>query len=326
MIQLKNIYKNFDNQVKAINDISLKIDKGDIYGIIGLSGAGKSTLVRCINFLEKPTKGEVFVDGENLAGLNKKELRDKRKKIGMIFQNFNLLQSKTIFDNVAFPLKINKLDKKEIESKVIELLELVDLADKKDAYPRELSGGQKQRAAIARALANSPEILLCDEATSALDPKTTMQILDLLKKIKEKLNITIVIITHEMEVIKKICNKVAILENGKIIKQGAVIDIFASQNNEKIAHFLDEQSPKDYTDNTKILKLIFLGDSAEKAILSKVIRHLDIDFNISYGKIEQIQDRDLGRLIVTTNCKQEKFKTAIKMFEQAGVKVEIINE
>ncbi len=328
MIQLKNIHKSFTqnkNTVQAINGISLEIAKGDIYGIIGLSGAGKSTLVRCINYLEKPTKGEVIVGGQNLANLNKKQLRDKRKKIAMIFQNFNLLESKTIFDNVAFPLKINKVSKDKIEQRVKELLKLVELEDKINAHPSELSGGQKQRAAIARALANSPDILLCDEATSALDPKTTLQILNLLKQINQDLNITIVVITHEMQVIKTICNKVAILEAGEVIKKGDVVNVFSSYNEENIAHFLDEHNAEDYTTNEKVLKLIFRGEAAEKSILSQVIRKLNIDFNISYGKIEKIAEADLGRLIVTTNCNQEKFKAAIEMFKQAGVTVEVLN-
>ncbi len=329
MIRLENIHKTFyqdKSEVNALNGISLHVEKGDIYGIIGLSGAGKSTLVRCINLLERPTSGKVIVEGVDLTTLSKNDLRKSRKNIGMIFQNFNLLKSKTIFQNVAFSLKMDKVDTKKIEDRVYELLDLVELSDKADAYPDELSGGQKQRVGIARALANSPDILLCDEATSALDPKTTTQILDLLKKINRELNITIVVITHEMNVIKSICNRVAILEYGKVIKEGNVLDIFSSTSNEKIDHFLEESRAEELVSDEKLLKLIFVGDSSEKPILSSVIRTLDIDFNIIYGKIEQIQGSDLGRLIVGVKCDDETFKRAIEMFTENGVTVEVINE
>ncbi len=331
MIQLQNIYKTFyknKSEIKALNGINLHVKKGDIYGIIGLSGAGKSTLVRCINLLESPTSGKVIVDGNNLLELNKKELRVARKKIGMIFQNFNLLNSKTVFENVAFSLKINKIDKKFIKKRVNELLELVELKDKANAYPNELSGGQKQRVGIARALANSPDILLCDEATSALDPKTTLQILNLLKKINKKFNITIVIITHEMSVIKKICNRLSILENGKVIKEGDVLEIFSSESNNKIEHFLEENDNENYPNdlkNERLLKLIFVGDSAEKPILSSIIKTLNIDFNIINGKIEKIQETDIGRLTVGVKCNDDKFEKIINILKENDVKVEVIN-
>lgn len=329
MIRLENIHKTFyqdKTEVHALNGISLHIEKGDIYGIIGLSGAGKSTLVRCINLLERPSSGEVIVAGQDLLRLSKKELRQARKKIGMIFQGFNLLKSKTIFENVAFSLKINKVDKKLIKERVFELLRLVELEDKANAYPDELSGGQKQRVGIARALANSPDILLCDEATSALDPKTTLQILDLLKKINRQLNITIVVITHEMNVIKSICNRVAILEHGKVLKEGSVLDIFSSSSNDKIEGFLEESRAREFVTDERLIKLIFVGDSSEKPILSTIIRTLNVDFNIIYGKIEQIQDADLGRLVVGVKCDDETFDKILRMLDENGVRVEVINE
>ena len=227
MIYLKNICKTFidDNkkEVHAVNDVSLTINDGDIFGIIGFSGAGKSTLVRCINLLERPTSGTVEVDGKDLTKLSEKELRESRKKIGMIFQHFNLFPSRTIFGNVAFPLQGSGLSKEEIAAKVRNLLELVGISEKENAYPSQLSGGQKQRVAIARALANDPDILLCDEATSALDPQTTKAILDLLKDLNKKLGITIVVITHEMAVVKEICNKVAVMEKGRVVEEGDVV-------------------------------------------------------------------------------------------------------
>lgn len=329
MIRLENIHKTFyqdKNEVNALNGISLHVNKGDIYGIIGLSGAGKSTLVRCINLLERPSAGSVTVAGQNLLELNSKQLRQARKKIGMIFQGFNLLKSKTIFENVAFSLKIDKVDKSVIKERVTELLKLVELEDKANAYPDELSGGQKQRVGIARALANSPDILLCDEATSALDPKTTLQILDLLKRINQTLNITIVVITHEMNVIKSICNRVAILEHGQVIKEGSVLDIFSSDSNEKIEGFLEESRAREFVTDERLMKLIFVGDASERPILSTIIRTLNVDFNIIYGKIEQIQDSDLGRLVVGVRCDDETFDEILKMFGENGVKVEVINE
>ena len=246
MIYLKNICKTFidDNkkEVHAVNDVSLTINDGDIFGIIGFSGAGKSTLVRCINLLERPTSGTVEVDGKDLTKLSEKELRESRKKIGMIFQHFNLFPSRTIFGNVAFPLQGSGLSKEEIAAKVRNLLELVGISEKENAYPSQLSGGQKQRVAIARALANDPDILLCDEATSALDPQTTKAILDLLKDLNKKLGITIVVITHEMAVVKEICNKVAVMEKGRVVEEGAVVSIFANPQEALTQNFIKTTS------------------------------------------------------------------------------------
>ena len=242
MIKLENIDVTFKQGVKVVNavkNVSLHVEPGDIYGIIGYSGAGKSTLVRTINLLQRPTKGNVVVNGVDLLKLKPKGLRAARKKIGMIFQHFNLMNTLSVFDNVAFPLKKSGKTKSEIEQKVLSLLELVGLEDKVNSYPRQLSGGQKQRVAIARALANDPDVLLCDEATSALDPKTTYSILELLQKVNVQLGITIVIITHEMQVVKEICNKVAVMEEGEVIEKGSVLEIFTNPERDLTKDFID---------------------------------------------------------------------------------------
>ena len=231
MIRLENVSKTFtdsNKEVHAVNNVSLTINDGDIFGIIGFSGAGKSTLVRCINLLEKPTDGKVFVDDAEITALSGKELRKARKKIGMIFQHFNLMPSRTIFGNVAYPLRGSGLSKEEIKEKVHHLLELVGISEKENAFPSQLSGGQKQRVAIARALANDPNILLCDEATSALDPQTTKSILKLLQQLNQTLGITVVVITHEMAVVKEICNRVAVMDHGDVVEEGEVFHVFAS--------------------------------------------------------------------------------------------------
>ncbi|MDU5301732.1 MAG: ATP-binding cassette domain-containing protein, partial [Dialister micraerophilus] len=228
MIELKNVYKTYDNKTNALNDINIKIKEGEIFGIIGQSGAGKSTLIRCINMLETPTSGEVIINGKDITKLSEKELRNERKKIGMIFQHFNLLSNRTVYKNIAFPLELSNTPKEEQEKRINSMLELVGLTNHKNKYPSQLSGGQKQRVGIARALITQPSILLSDEATSALDPETVKSILDLLKEINKKLGITIILITHQMEVIKKIANHVAVIENGKIIEEGSVINLFSN--------------------------------------------------------------------------------------------------
>ena len=230
LINLKHITKTFntkDGDVHAVKDVSLQIDEGQIYGIIGFSGAGKSTLVRCINLLEKPEHGEVIFDGKDLLKITEKELRIERQKMGMIFQHFNLMKSRTVYENIAFPLRHLKMDKEQIDKRVMELLELIDLVERKDSYPSQLSGGQKQRVAIARALATKPKVLLCDEATSALDPHTTQSILQLIKKINKELKLTVVMITHEMAVVKEICDRVAVMENGRVVEEGDIVTVFA---------------------------------------------------------------------------------------------------
>ncbi|MDR1567457.1 MAG: ATP-binding cassette domain-containing protein [Streptococcaceae bacterium] len=309
MISLKDIDVKFtakDKTVVAVSDVSLEIEKGDIYGIVGYSGAGKSTLVRVINLLQAPTRGEVIVDGTDLLSLSSHDLRQARKNIGMIFQHFNLMESRTVFDNVAFPLKGSKLSKAETIEKVDNLLDLVGILDKKEAYPLQLSGGQKQRVAIARALANDPKILLCDEATSALDPKTTLAVLELLKSINEKLGITIVIITHEMQVVKEICNQVAVMENGKVIEKGQIIDIFQNPQNPLTIDFIRtathiEQAEKNITSRTdKILyELKFSGKKTTEPIIINLYKEFGIVANIFYGDLDFVQNTPIGSLLVT---------------------------
>ncbi|WP_129595966.1 methionine ABC transporter ATP-binding protein [Anaerophilus nitritogenes] len=330
MIHIKNLSKVYTkgrNEVVALKDINLEIKKGDIYGIIGLSGAGKSSLIRCINRLEEPTSGDVLVNKINLIHLKNKELRKARKKIGMIFQNFNLLHSKTVFENIAFPLKLVNTPEKIIKEKVNHLLELVELSDKAYVYPSQLSGGQKQRVGIARALANEPDVLLCDEATSALDPKTTKQILNLLKNINDRLNLTIVIITHEMEVIKEVCNRVAILEGGNIAEEGSTVDIFSKPQNPITKHFInqDENLPKSFIKG-KVLHLSFTQGSATQPLISQITRDFDIDVNILSGKIEYIQNQAIGKLTIQMDVDCHRLLDIIKYFEKNYVKVEVIKQ
>lgn len=324
MIVFEHVSKVFQakrSQVNALKDVNLTIETGDIYGIIGFSGAGKSTLLRTINALEKPTEGRVLVDGEDVNGLSAKDLRIKRKRIGMIFQQFNLLDTKTVYENVALPLKLNKVPKEQIKKKVDEILEFVELADKRDAYPAKLSGGQKQRVGIARALATEPSILLSDEATSALDPKTTAAILKLLKKINRELHITIVLITHEMNVIQSICNHVAVMENGKIVEKGDVLDIFSRPSKGITKNFvktvINDNVPErlvagilDDSRNYKILRLKFLGSDSTESVLAMINKRYDVETNILFANISEIQERILGIIIVQIVGSAEEIRRA----------------
>ncbi|GAA0178736.1 methionine ABC transporter ATP-binding protein [Clostridium sediminicola] len=335
MIEIKNLCKTYISKTStldAVKNVSLKIEDGDIYGIIGLSGAGKSSLVRCINMLEKPTSGEILINEKDITKLNPKELRETRKKIGMIFQNFNLLMNSTVYENIAFPLKISGLKKTEIDKKVKELLEVVDLFDKKDVYPSQLSGGQKQRVGIARALANDPKIILCDEATSALDPNTTQSILNLLKSINKRFSITIIVITHEMNVIKNICNKVAVMENGQIVEAGSVIEVFSNPKTETLKSFLEDDIlyvPKEILIKNKeiyenVLKISFLGNRSEEPIISNMVKKHDVDVNILAGNIENIQDTNLGHLVVKISGQEKDVLSSIKYLNMNNLKVEVI--
>lgn len=328
MIKIENLYKTYTKgtmKVDALKNINLEIYDKDIYGIIGLSGAGKSTLVRCINRLENPTNGKVLINNIDIISLPNHKLREMRKKIGMIFQNFSLLSSKTVFENVAFPLGLVKIPKDKIKKRVKELLDLVELSDKANAYPNQLSGGQKQRVGIARALANDPNVLLCDEATSALDPKTTHQILSLLKDINNKLGITIIIITHEMEVIKEICNKVAILEGGFVIEEGNTIDIFSKPGNNSTKHFVEDKHVlPEYTLQGHVLNLTFTGKSANEPILSRISRKFDIDVNIISGKIEYIQNMPIGKLTIGLDVDKPLFNLIINYLEENNIEIEVI--
>lgn len=302
IIEISNLSKDFNSKNEvfhALQDINLNIEKKDIYGIIGLSGAGKSTLIRCINLLEKPTTGSVIFDGVDLTKITENELLKKRQKMGMIFQNFNLFDQRNVLKNVMYPLEIVKKSKKEAKEKAIDLLKIVGLEDKLYNYPSQLSGGQKQRVAIARALANDPEILLCDEPTSALDPNTTSQILNLLKHINQTLNITIVIITHEMKVIDSICNKVSIIDNSKIIESGLVKDIFKNPRS-KVAKqlILPTESIKiNQTNNKKFLRLVFDG-TVSKPIISDMILSLKCEISILSSNVKTYQDKVYGQMII----------------------------
>ncbi len=345
MIILENVSKVFktakNKQLNAVNNVSLKIEKGEIYGIIGFSGAGKSTLVRCINLLEKPTSGKVYLDGVELTSLPQRELRQKRKKIGMIFQQFNLFASRTVFKNVAYALRYRGFSKEEIEKKVMSLLELVDIKDKAYVYPSQLSGGQKQRVAIARALANDPQILLCDEATSALDPQTTSSILKLLKKLNEQFGLTIVVITHEMNVVKELCNRVAVMNKGDLIEEGDIFEVFSNPKNRITQDFIDTTSniSKIYSlveegnNITKlnsgecIVRLKYKKESVAEALVSHISRKFNVDANIIFGNIELIDDSLLGGLVVIMHEKEKDGITkAIDFLKEQNVDIEVISD
>lgn len=305
MIKIENLVKVYENGFKAVNDISLEVKKGEIFGIIGLSGAGKSSLIRCINRLEEPTSGNIFIDGKDIVKMNDKELKDARKNMSMIFQSFNLFYQKNVFENIAYPLKINGWKKENIEKRVKTLLEYVNLSEKIFEYPANLSGGQKQRVAIARALAIQPKILLCDEATSALDPQSTKSILELLLRIRDEFNLTIILITHQMEVVKAICDRAGVIENGEIIEQDTVLKLFTSPKTQTTKNFI-ENLPE-FTDYEKflredysgfLLRLGFTKESSTKPVISELIRQKNIDVNIISGNIDKIKEGKVGHLIV----------------------------
>lgn len=334
MIELKEVSKVFHRnkvEVEALKKINLKVEKGDIFGVIGFSGAGKSTLIRMINYLETPTSGEVIVNNEPLNNLNKKKLRELRKKIGMIFQHFNLLETKTVFENVAIPFILNNTEKELIKEKVDRLLKFVGLEERKDAYPSELSGGQKQRVGIARALATEPLILLCDEATSALDPETTQSILELLKKINKEYNITILIITHEMNVIREICNKVAVMENGKIIEKGNLIDIFANPKEQTTEKFVrtvvHDKIPssilKQYTPSydNELLELKFIGQNAKESVIAEASKQNNVDINILYANFTELGDVILGYITTEIRGNKDNINEAIEFMRSKNVNV-----
>lgn len=329
MIELRRVSKTFNQSVKAVDNVSITINEGEIYGIIGFSGAGKSTLVRLMNLLETPDQGEVYIDKVELTQLSKKKLREERKNIGMIFQQFNLFNSRTVYDNVAFTLPKN-----HDQDKVMDLLKLVEIEDKKDAYPSELSGGQKQRVAIARALANDPKVLLCDEATSALDPQTTQSILQLLKDVNEKLGITIVIITHEMSVIKDICDRVAIMESGKIIEENTVENLFSkpqskiaqefTSNMKNIETILENnQQILNINEADKVLKIDFIGEEIGVPLISNLTQEFNIEASIVYGTVDIIKQTPLGSLIVILKGDPITQQQAIDYIKQVA-KVEVI--
>lgn len=302
MIELSHVTKSFKTdtaEVEAVRDVSLKINKGDIYGIIGLSGAGKSTLVRCINFLEVPTSGEVLYKGMSLGGLSKKELLETRRSISMIFQSFNLLAQRNALKNVMYPLEIAGVPKKEAVEKAKKLLSVVGLEDRMSSYPAQLSGGQKQRVAIARALATDPEVLLCDEATSALDPNTTRSILDLLKSINETMGVTIVVITHEMKVVEQICNRVAVLDHGSVVEEGLVKDIFlAPQSAVARDLILPKGSQAMTSPDGRIIRLVFDGQSSDEPVISNLSLECRVAVNILGADTKDIGGKAYGQMLL----------------------------
>lgn len=343
MIELKHIVKEFNDSgrdVHAVNDVSLTIDDGDIFGIIGFSGAGKSTLVRCINLLGRPTSGEVIIDGRDITALSQKELREARKKIGMIFQHFNLMPSRTVAGNVAFPLKNSGLSKQEIKAKVKKLLDMVEIGDKEDAYPSQLSGGQKQRVAIARALANDPKILLCDEATSALDPQTTHSILELLKRLNKELGITIVVITHEMDVVKTICNKVAVMEHGSVVETGDILKVFtepeaditrafirSTSNLSKAEDFLKADNPVTRLKPGELMaRLNYNNVRVSQPIISTAILKFQVYMNIVFADVEIVGDSNIGGTVAIFSGEKENISRALDYFKSVNVDVEVIKD
>ena len=340
MITFENITKTYGGKTKvqALKGISLTINDGEIFGIIGKSGAGKSTLVRCINMREKPTSGKVIIDDKELTAMNDSQLRKERKNIGMIFQHFNLLSSRTVYDNIAFPLELAGASKDVIKSKVQSLLELVDLTEREFNYPSQLSGGQKQRVGIARALASDPKILLCDEATSALDPQTTKSILSLLKDINKRLGITVILITHEMAVVKEICDRVAVIEGGVIKEQGRVIDIFTNPTSDTMKEFVksvinmelpqgirnmgltDQPSP----DSHMLVRLRFKGNVTNDPLVVHVARKFNIDVSVLYGNIDYIQNVPFGYLIVVIMGDMENQTKAYSYIKSQPIESEVL--
>ena len=353
-IKIKNLVKKYQlnngKELLAVNNVNLDIEQGDIYGIMGLSGAGKSTLIRLLNRLEEPTSGEILVKQEivdkkdntvtgyedkNILKFNMKMLREYRKKTGMIFQHFNLLNSRNVAENVAFPLEISKWKKKDIEKRVDELLEIVGLSDKKLNYPEQLSGGQKQRVAIARALANNPKILLSDEATSALDPRTTNSILELLKDINKKFGITIILITHQMEVIKKICNKTAIMSDGQIIEKGETKEIFLNPKTDLAKEFVgnisheefrtEEEKKQREENNGKLrLRLKYNEDQVNESYITKIICKYDVEVNILSGFIDKVGDIIVGNLLIEISASEEKSKDIIEWLKENKIDSEVL--
>jgi len=341
LIELKELTKTYGKGAKAttaLAELDLTIQKGEIFGIIGHSGAGKSTLIRCMNLLERPTSGEVWVDGVNLTELGKQGLQKQRRKIGMIFQHFNLLSSATVYDNVAFPLKLANAPKAEIDRKVKEMLSLVGLEDHSGKYPAQLSGGQKQRVGIARALASDPAVLLCDEATSALDPQTTASILKLLLDINEKYNLTIVLITHEMHVIQSICDRVAVIHQGGIVEQGPVTEVFLKpqhevtrdfiQRDDAAAELLASSAPVkgDALANgaSQLVRISFLGEKTYEAILSRTVRKTGVDFAILQGTISTIKQVPYGQLTVRFEGEPASIRQTMDELVEQGLDVEVL--
>ncbi|QEY22515.1 methionine ABC transporter ATP-binding protein [Psychrobacillus sp. AK 1817] len=339
MISLKEVSKRFitkQGEIVAVDNVNLDIQRGEIFGIIGYSGAGKSTLIRLLNGLEKPSVGQIVVNGQEITSINEEKLRGFRQKVSMIFQHFNLLWSRTVAENIAFPLEIAGVPKDKRKARVEELLNLVGLEGRGDSYPSQLSGGQKQRVGIARALANGPEVLLCDEATSALDPETTDSILDLLVSINEKLGLTIVLITHEMQVIQKICNRVAVMENGRVVEEGDVLEVFQKPQQAITKRFVSQISDSNQPvqtiqklvqlyPNGKLVKLVFVGETTEQPILSRLIKQFDLEVNIVQGNISHTKSGAFGTLILQIDGNDQAVEDAIQFIHSQKVNTEVIN-
>ena len=338
MIELKHITKLYGS-FKALDDINLTIKDGEIFGIVGQSGAGKSTLVRCINMLEPPTSGEVLINGKDMMKLSKGQLREERKKIGMIFQHFNLLSNRTVAGNVAFPLELSGVPKAEQKKRIDDILDVVGLTEYKNKYPAQLSGGQKQRVGIARAIVSNPDVLLSDEATSALDPETVKSILSLLRDINKKLGITIILITHQMEVIKEIAERVAVIEKGKIIEEGSVVDLFTNPQTETLKKFVgsvmssdvpEQLSHMNITPEKKsdadqtVISLKFRGDVANEPIIANLIRQYNLDVSILYGSIDYIQNVSFGRLIIMIDGYEGNMNDALNHLKELPITSEVI--
>lgn len=346
MIELKHITQEYDTaggkgKFFACKDVNVHVKPGDIFGIIGRSGAGKSTLVRCINLLNRPTSGSVIVDGKDLTKMSESELREERRSIGMIFQHFNLLSSRTVYGNVALPLELAGMPKDKIREKVMPLIELVGLSEHVNKYPSQLSGGQKQRVGIARALSSDPKILLSDEATSALDPETTQATLQLLKKINKELGLTIVMITHEMDVVKQICNRVVVMNKGVVVEEGDVLEVFRDPKNEVTQAMLGTalaartipasmvervkkvlNTPGENGRKNHLIRLTFVGSSTTEPVLSRACSKFDLDFNILLGQVDEIQSESYGTLTIVMEGTTENFRQALNYIAERGVRVE----
>lgn len=340
MIKLENITKVFQQgsrTIQALSEVSLHVPAGQIYGVIGSSGAGKSTLIRCVNLLERPTSGRVLVDGHDLTALSERQLTQARRQIGMIFQHFNLMNSRTVFGNVALPLELGNLTRDEIKKRVTELLDLVGLGDKQDAWPANLSGGQKQRVAIARALASNPKVLLCDEATSALDPATTRSILELLKDINRRLGLTILLITHEMDVVKRICDQVAVISHGELIEQDSVSEVFSHPKTPLAQQFIQStlhldipddyqqrMSPQPNPEKVPLLRLEFTGKSVDAPLLSEAARRFNVNNNIISAQMDYAGGVKFGIMLAEMDGAESDAKAAIAWLQENHVKVEVL--
>lgn len=336
MIRLEHIYKRFETKGRpvhtALSDVNLQIDRGSIYGIIGRSGAGKSTLIRLLNLLERPSSGKVYLNGEDISAFKGAELRQLRHRIGMVFQHFNLLSSRTVLDNVCLPLRLVGVPKKEREARAMELLEIVGLTEHTHKYPAQLSGGQKQRVGIARSLANNPELLLCDEATSALDPETTQAILDLLMDINQRLGITIVLITHSMDVIRSVCDKVAVLDHGHLVEEGEVIDVFLHPQHETTQSLLHESSGVDAEawkrlvadSGARVLRLSYRGETTAQPLISRMATELDTQISILQGTVGQLKDIAYGQLVVSIDGDADKQKRVTEFLKDNNVAYEVL--